>query len=176
MGWYESESFVSRDTKEREEELKKNPIDPNQPVWEGADIKGLGLDSAKAGAQWGSSGAKLGFQLGGVAGAAIGGAIGLSAGLIGGAIMSSSNQMDSFQASVEAFKIKTAADKEKAKMAKIADREALRSAKQAAGKSGRAPDLQPIAQADNDIMSMMQAGGVSQYDAGMNRTFGYGVA
>jgi len=176
-----SEYWVSRDTKAREEELdsmlkEDHPAHSGQPKWEGADLKELGLQSAKSGAEWGVTGAQLGFKIGGVPGAAAGGAIGLAAGAVGGAIMGSKQQMASFQESVEAFKIKKAQDKEKAKMALAAGRESIRSAKQAQGRSGRAPDLQPIAQADSDIMGMMQAGGVSQYDAGMNRTFGYGVA
>jgi len=176
-----SEHWVSRDTKAREDELDRmlkedQPLHSGQPVWEGADPKELALQSAKSGAEWGVTGAKLGFKIGGVQGAAVGGAIGIAAGLVGGAIVGSKQQMDSFQASVEAFKIKTAAAKEKAKMALAAGRESLRAAKQAKGKSGRAPDLQPITEVDRDIMGFLPKGGATHYDLGMNDLYRYGVA
>ena len=174
-----SEYFVSRDTKAREEELdsmlkEDQPAHSGQPVWEGADPKELGLQSAKSGAEWGVTGAKLGFKIGGVQGAAIGGAIGLAAGLVGGAIAGSKQQMDSFQASVEAFKVKKAQDKEKAKMATAANREALRTAKQAQGRAGRAPDLQPITEVDRDIIAMT-GGYPTQYGRGMANIYGQEV-
>jgi hypothetical protein len=177
----QSEYWVSRDTKAREEELdsmlkEDHPAHSGQPKWEGADPKELALSGAKGAAKWGATGARIGGQVGGLQGAAIGGVIGGAAGLIGGLITGSNEQMASFQASVEAFKVKKAAAKEKAKMALAAGRESIRSAKRAKEKSARAPDLQAITDTDSDIMGMMQAGGVSQYDAGMNRTFGYGVA
>ena len=64
--------------------------------------------------------------------------------------------------------------KDKEKLAKQAQKEALRQQKQAKEKKGRPSDLAPIVEADSDIMAMMQRGGTSQYDQGMGGLYGYG--
>ncbi len=111
-------------------------------------------------------GAKAGSEFG-TAGAIVGGAIGFVSGLMGMGAEIQGQELD-FKKALESSKLK----KEQEKMAKAAQKEALRLSKQKEGKRDRPPDLIP--EADSDIMAMMQRGGTSQYDQGMGGLYGYG--
>jgi hypothetical protein len=177
-----SESLETAKYKEKEKEIRENPqeIDPDSPknkMDDYFDPKQSFLAGAKGAAQGAQAGASVGAKVDPTGTAALaGGVIGGTVGFIAGAMQYDMGQQKTFTQALDAYNIKKDLKKEQEKMATAAGRESLRAAKRAKEKSARAPDLQAITSTDSDIMGMMQAGGVSQYDAGMNRTFGYGVA
>ena len=126
-----------------------------------------------AGARGAAQGAAQGYQMTkgtgfGAVGAFVGGAIGLVGGMLG----QQKQDVAEFKELQSTFRL----SKDKEKLAKQAQKDALRASKRAKEGGKRGPDLAPIVETDSDIVSMMGGGGVSQYDAAMNKMYGYGVA
>jgi len=166
-------SYDNKKAQERYDSAKSaGYLDKDAPTLsDTTDIKDTLLAGGRGAAQGAAQGYKMGKDVGlGAVGAFVGGAIGLVGGMLG----QSRQDMAEFKQLQSAFRL----SKDKEKLAKQAQRDALRASKRAKEGGKRGPDLAPIVEADtdSDIVSMMGGGGVSQYDAAMNKMYGYGVA
>jgi hypothetical protein len=172
-----SENYVTRDTREAEEELKKSPRDPDKPVLDIDEQQALQAGGRRA-LELGIAGASIGSTVNPGVGTAVGALVGGTVGFVSGVIGDRRAQERAFQTVLDEYKI----GKEQEKMSEAARREAARLQKSQQSKkdSGMKFALPQTDQIDRDIMaaSFPDGSGPTKFDDAMRRQgyIGYGGA